>query len=266
MLVQSYFSSAVIDGDSVRCSADAMTAGPWAPGLQHGGPPAALLVAAAEQAAADVTEDGTELLAMRLGAEFLGPVPVGDVAVTTEILRRARSAVLVGVSLSAGNRLCLQGRVWLVRRADTTALAPATEPLEVPDRETGLGADFPYHDTIEWRSLGASMRELGPGVTWARPRRTVLPGVPLSGLQRAVLIGDSSSGISSELDWDEWSFLNVDLDVHLSRPVHGEWLRFDARTTLGTDGAALARSTVADVHGEVGATAQTLVLARRRAG
>ena len=65
----------------------------------------------------------------------------------------------------------------------------------------------------------------------------------MSGLQRVALVGDSASGISSVLSWDEWTFLNVDLDVHLSRPVQGEWVLLDARTTLGTHGAALARST-----------------------
>jgi hypothetical protein len=85
----------------------------------------------------------------------------------------------------------------------------------------------------------------------------------LSGLQRVALVADSASGISAMLDWDEWSFLNIDLDVHLSRPVDGEWVLIDAVTTVGTAGSALTRSTVSDVRGEVGVTAQTLVVAPR---
>jgi hypothetical protein len=69
--------------------------------------------------------------------------------------------------------------------------------------------------------------------------------------------------VSAELDWSAWSFLNIDLDVHLSRPVEGEWILLDARTSLGAHGAALARSTVSDLRGEVGCTAQTLVLSPR---
>ncbi len=86
----------------------------------------------------------------------------------------------------------------------------------------------------------------------------------MSGLQRAVLLGDSASGISPTLDWSQWSFLNIDLDVHLARPVLGDWLLMDAATQLGPNGSALARSTLADVHGPVGATAQTLVVAQRK--
>ena len=70
--------------------------------------------------------------------------------------------------------------------------------------------------------------------------------------------------MSAELDWDEWSFLNVDLDVHLARPLVGEWVLMDAATQLGDHGAALARSTLSDTRGVVGSTAATLVLAPRR--
>ncbi len=76
-----------------------------------------------------------------------------------------------------------------------------------------------------------------------------------------MLIADSGNGLSSELDWAQWSFLNVDLDVHLARPLLGEWVLLDAVTQLGAHGSALARSTISDRHGVVGAGLQTLVVA-----
>jgi hypothetical protein len=66
------------------------------------------------------------------------------------------------------------------------------------------------------------------------------------------------------LDWTRWTFLNVDLDVHLARPMLGDWLLMDALTRVGTHGAGLARSTLSDTAGVLGSTAQTLVLAPRR--
>jgi hypothetical protein len=245
--------------DGGRYLADPGTAGPWSDGLQHGGPPSALLVRAAERAGDEATPPDTNFVAMRAAVEFVGPVPVGEVAVSTRVVRAARSAVLVAATLVAGDRVCLESRVWLVRAAATPLPEPVAVPRDLPD----LGADFPYHDTIEWQAVRGSMITIGPGLVWARPRRSLVAGETLSGLQGVVLVGDSSSGISAELDWDEWSFLNVDLDVHLSRPVHGEWVLIDAVTSVGTAGAALARSTVSDVRGPVGTTAQTLVLGRR---
>jgi hypothetical protein len=101
---------------------------------------------------------------------------------------------------------------------------------------------------------------------WARPTLglvDVAEPTALSGLQRVALVGDSASGVSAALDWDEWTFLNVDLDVHLSRPHRGEWVHLDAVTDLGPAGFALARSRVSDQYGPAGVTAQTLLLARR---
>jgi hypothetical protein len=242
---------------------DAATGGPWAAHLQHGGPPAALLVAVAEQLA---TEHGrTDLAARRLAAEFVGPVPVGDVSVDASIARSARTAVLVDATLSAHGRVCVHARIWLVRRADTTAIAPPVpDPDSPPTHLPGLDGSFPYADSIEWRLVRGSLRRPGPGVVWARPDRHILDALPMSSLQRACLIGDSASGISAELDWTRWSFLNVDLDVHLARSIVGDWVQLDAVTQLGADGSAVARSTVSDLAGPVGATLQTLVVEPRQ--
>lgn len=247
-----------------RYLADPATGGPWDPGLQHGGPPNALLVRAAERAAAAET-GRTDLVASRLAAEFVGPVPVAEVVTTARVVRAARSGVLVEVGLSAGGRDCLQARVWLVRDADTSAVATPLVPVQgPPDQPPSFAFSFPYADSIDWHETAGSIAESGPGAVWARPRRSLVAGEELSGLQRVALIGDSASGVSSELDWDAWSFLNVDLDIHLFRPFLGEWLHMAAVTRLGSHGVALARSDICDQHGPLAITAQTLILAPRR--
>lgn len=261
-MVIPYFAALQVDAAGGRFRAGAATAGPWDPRLQHGGPPSALLVLAAEKHAAAQT-GRTDLVALRYAAEFVGPVPVGDIEVTTRVVRAARSGVLVAVALTSLDRSCLEARVWLVRDADTSAVAHPPRDTPVPSEGGGLGGSFPYADSVEWRAVRGSLAERGPGTMWARPRLPVLDGEPLTGLQHAVLVGDTASGVSAELDWAEWSFLNVDLDVHLARPVQGDWLRVDAETQLGAHGSALATSTLSDVAGPVGATAQTLVLAPR---
>lgn len=77
------------------------------------------------------------------------------------------------------------------------------------------------------------------------------------------MVGDSASGVSAELPWAQWSFPNVDLDLHVLRQVVGEWLCIDAVTYLGGEGIALTRSTLSDVDGVVGGGLQTLVVRRR---
>ena len=237
------------------------TTGPWAPHLQHGGPPNALAVAAAEQVAAHVT-GRSDLVALRLASDFVGPVPVADLEVRATVVRSARSAVLAAVTVAAGGRDCLHSRVWFVRDADTSAQAPSLDAeLELPTGRPGLDSEFGYGASLEWRRITGGLLERGPGSAWARAATELFDGYRWSGLARAVLIADSGNGLSSELDWAQWSFLNVDLDVHLARPLLGEWVLLDAVTQLGAHGSALARSTISDRHGVVGAGLQTLVVA-----
>ncbi|MDT4919313.1 MAG: hypothetical protein QOI15_215 [Pseudonocardiales bacterium] len=253
-----------LDGASpaARYLAGPLTAGPWDERLQHGGPPNALAVTVAEEALR--AESGrTDLVAMRLAADFVGPVPVGELEVRTEIRRAARSAALVEVTLVADGRTCLLARVWFVRAADTSAIAPPLgAELPVPEgRELGLDVDFGYGSSIEWRLVKGRMGTPGPAVAWACPRTDLLPAKPPLGLARVALIADTASGLSAELDWAQWSFVNVDLDVHLARPVEGDWILMDAATQLGPTGSALTRSTISDVRGGLGAGLQTLVVA-----
>ncbi len=245
--------------------ATAATVGPWSDQLQHGGPPGALAVRAAERLV-EAETGRSDLVALRLAAEFAGPTPVGDVHARASIVRAARSAVLVEVVLRAAARDCLHARVWLLRAVPGgDGSSPATGELAGPRPELpGLSSQwsFGYADHIEWRVESGDAVGPGPAAVWARPRVPLVAGERPSSLQLAALIGDSASGISAELSWQQWSFLNVDLDIHLSRPLGGEWLRMDAVTQLGGQGAAVARSTLGDARGVVGGGLQTLLVQR----
>ena len=256
-----YFAVLSETANGGRYAATGHTAGPWAAHLQHGGPPNALAVRAAERAIADET-GRNDLIALRLSADFVGPVPVAELTARTHIIRAARSAALVEVTLSADGRDCLLARVWFVRSADTTSIAQhSIPPVAVPAESNELDYQFGYGASLDWRFVSGRMGVPGPAAAWVSPTMPLLDGYDFSSLARAVLIADSASGISAELDWNTWSFLNVDLDVHLARPVVGDALYMDAVTQLGPDGSALARSTLSDARGVVGAGLQTLVLA-----
>jgi hypothetical protein len=259
----SYFlpSDETADGGHYLAGPD--TEGPWDARLQHGGPPTALAVTVAERAVQAETRRA-DLVALRVAADFVGPVPVAEVQTQARVLRAARSAALVEVTMSALGRVCLLARVWFVRTADTSLLAPPrAEATDVSGEPTELDYPFGYGKSLEWRFLRGRMGKPGPAAAWVRPTIPVIAGREMSGLARVALIADSASGISAELDWATWSFLNIDLDIHLARPFEGEWLLMDAATQLGPHGSALARSTLSDVHGVVGSGLQTLIVAPR---
>ena len=248
-----------------RFRATSATAGPWAAGLQHGGPPNALAVACAERAVRAAT-GRAELTAVRLSADFVGPVPVAEIETRVRLIRVARSAALAEVVIAAADRDCLCARIWFVRDQDTSDVvpAPAAPTFAIPPDPTPLEIEFGYGVSLDWRFVQGRMRIPGPAAAWVRPLTTLCDGLDMSGLARTVLVADSASGISAELDWATWSFLNVDLDVHLARPVDGEWLLMAARTQLGPRGSAVTRSVLSDRLGEFGGGLQTLILARAR--
>ena len=243
--------------------------GPWSADAMHGGPPSALLVRACEQVVA--AAGGTGLLAVRTAVDFLAPVPVAQVEVTARVVRPGRRVALAEATLSAGGRDVLVARTWLLAVADPPVVLPddlteAGVTLPEPDLCPPVGGDrwdFPYGRSIDWRVVGGTHGR-GDATVWGRARLPLLAGEEPSGLQCAVLVADSSSGVSAGLDWDLWQFVNVDLTVHLTRPLVGDWVCLDAHSRYASSGTGLARSTLHDELGVVGSSAQSLVVAPSR--
>jgi Thioesterase-like superfamily len=103
----------------------------------------------------------------------------------------------------------------------------------------------------------------GPGRVWMRLRQPLIDDEQASPLARLAATSDFGNGISASLPFDGYLFINADLQVHLHRPPHGEWIGMDARTLLHPGGSGLAESVLHDVDGPVGRAFQALVVGRR---
>jgi acyl-coenzyme A thioesterase PaaI-like protein len=260
-----------------RFVAEESCGGPWSAEAMHGGPPSALLVRACERACRE--ETGLDLVALRAGMDFLSPVPLGDVEVRARMVRTGRRISLAEAILSARGKEVLHARCWLLRATSTEAPEPALEvaratadPLGRPPEIRRPGPEtcppamtdwaFPYARAMEWRHVSGDPGGPGDAAAWARQRIPLLAGETPSGMQRAVLVADSGNGISAALDWDRWSFVNIDLTVHLSRPLVDAWVLLDARTRYEPNGTGLATSVLHDLNGVAGTGAQTLLISR----
>jgi hypothetical protein len=267
----------VLDDDPAvgRVRAASATAGPWSPRHQHGGPPTALLVRAAERLV--VAGGRADLQAVRVAVDFVGAVPVAELEVRARVVRSGRSAVLVDSELvettaeGAPGRTCLRAATWLVRRApedqartphvEHPPLLPSVEPRPAPEDAPPFETwEFPYAAALAWRVAAGDPDEPGPAAAWATPRIPLVAGETPSGLAAVCLVADSGSGISRELSWYDWSFANVDLTVHLVREPVGPWLLLDARSHLQPDGHGTTESTVSDGLGVVARATQALVV------
>src|SRR3954465_602638 len=116
--------------------ATALTIGPWDPGLQHAGPPAALLAREAGRVSAI---DGGQTV--RLAYGILAPVPVGPVRVSAQVVRPGRRIELVEAALSGENgRPLMRLTAWRMpgpgARADGGGRGrpPPRRPPAVPRR------------------------------------------------------------------------------------------------------------------------------------
>lgn len=240
----------------------AETGGPWDPSFQHGGPPSALLARAAETTAA--SWPGT---VVRMAVEILGPVPVADVTVRSEVTRPGKSVELIEAELVANGRAAAKARAWRIRKDDLDlpdsvgptesgpALPPETEPL--PSFEA------PFLNEMEMRAVSGSWFEPGPAAIWFRQRIPLVAGEQPSGLQRLMAAADCGNGVSATLPLEGWMFINPDLTVHLERYPEGEWICLEAATAIDPGGFGLARSTLYDTRGAVARGAQSLFVSAR---
>jgi hypothetical protein len=238
------------------------TTGPWDERFQHGGPPSALLGRAIEQ-----TEPREDVLVARLTVEILGPIPVGEVSLSSRVVRPGRSVELVEAVLSAAGRDVARATAWRVLRTTSSPVVPRdAAPPPLPDTSDDLGkGDWidGYLSAIEWRFVHGHFTQPGPATAWTRLLHPVVADEEPSPLQRLLVVADSGNGISSELDLRRWHFINPELTVHLHREPVGEWVCLDASTTISTGGAGLATSVLSDLRGPVAVGAQSLLVAPR---
>ncbi|ACG77700.1 conserved hypothetical protein [Phenylobacterium zucineum HLK1] len=239
-------------------------AGPWDPGLMHGGAPSALIAWAAEQ-----VEAPAPMRIARLTIDLLRPVPVAALAIETEVVRQGRKIQLVQVRLSAGGVEVTRGMALKVRMADIPTDGDFLPPLDEPRPEAC--ADLPMRSgtpnnfgaNFELRRVRGGFGEYGPGVCWFRQHRPTVAGHALSPAMRAAAVADFSNGISSVLPFEDWTYINGDLTVSLARPPRGEWILSNAQSWISTDGGGLAMTRLADADGYFGIAQQSLVVEKR---
>jgi hypothetical protein len=257
--------------------ATAYTRGPWDPQHQHGGAPAALMVRAFEQ----LDDNGGTLVISRVSYELVKPVPLGNLVVTAEVVRPGRRVqVLEGSIRTPDGTEVLKARAQRVLRAPVSAGgelsvergaaeaaggAVAPPPNWSTAEPSGFGAEqtmFPG-DGMEIRFVEGAFFAAGPASAWFRLRVPVIAGETPSPLQRVAAACDYPNGISAELDWSRYVFINPDLTLYLEREPVGEWIALRAATRVLASGAGVAQAVLYDEQGRIGRSLQSLYVAER---
>ncbi|HTZ63768.1 MAG TPA: thioesterase family protein [Solirubrobacteraceae bacterium] len=242
-------------------------AGPWDPGALHGGAAAALITRAFER-----SQPNDGLAPARLEFEFLRPIPFAKLAIEIAAVRPGRRVRELRAELSAGGQTICRAstlRVQAVPAGVPSDTRAAAERLPGPERGTIMRFALDDNPGSSFATTGMEMSWLdeswrpGPGRVWMRLRRSLVPGERASPLVRVAAVADFANGVSAELPFDRYLYINADLAIHLWRLPQGEWLGLDSRTLLYANGIGTTESVVHDLAGAVGRAFQTLVVQPR---
>jgi hypothetical protein len=251
--------------DGERYVAGPSTVGPWDPKLQHGGPVAALLGSRIEQAAARA-----DMRVSQFALQFLGPVPVAALEVTTKLERPGKRIAYWSATCSAGGREAVRVSAWMLSvkegRNPLVHLEdepPPPMPAKAVDTYFAAVPHFGYGDALEWRFPEGGFVEIGPATCWARLKVALVEGEPVSPLSRVLAMVDSANGISAELDVSQYLFVPVNLTVSLAREPATEWTAMRAVTSISSDGVGVTRARLFDERGVIGEALQTLYVEKR---
>jgi hypothetical protein len=258
--------TAFYEPDGAGYLATELTRGPWDPGAQHAGPPAALLGRELE-----LLPEAGDFQICRITFEILRSIPIGPVEVKARIVRPGRRVQLLEAELRVGGVTLMMARAWRLRTAivDLPAPAVAIPPGPALPSEPGPASFFPtgesvgYHTAMEVRFVSGAFTEVGPALAWLRMRQPLVGAELPSPLQRVLVAADVGNGISGAVDFRRFVFVNVDLTVQLERLPEGEWVAVDAVTMPRPRGNATAESVLSDERGRFGRAMQTLLVAAR---
>ncbi len=262
---------AFYEPDGERFISTELTRGPWDPGSQHAGPPAALLGRAIER-----LEGGEGRQVGRVTQEILRPVPIAPLTVSARVVRPGRSVDFCEATLSDDEQTLIRATAWRLRTKETeipdeivggsTPQARQLPPGPEEGRHVGFfptGQDVGWHTAMDYRFIHGAFTEPGPALAWLRMKVPLVAGEEPSPLVRVLLAADSGNGVSAALDYHRYLFINLDLSVHLHRMPQGEWICLDALTLPERNGIGLADAALWDERGRIGRAAQTLLVGER---
>ena len=235
--------------------------GAWNEHEQHMAPATGIICAELEQ-----FQPRPEMRLGRISLDIFGLIAFGEFSIHTKIIRPGKTIELIESSMVAQGRTCIVARAWRMQTQDSSAVA-ATEDASIAQPEqyqlwegmkTWPGG---FIQSIETRNDPLHHRQ-GNGIVWATSFYEMVEGKVTSDFVRLMGIADIANGIAPrqfELPF-QWSFPNLDLQIHMHRLPQGKWLGIQAVQQYGADGIGLSSAILHDVHGPFGRTEQIITL------
>jgi len=199
----------------------------------------------------------------RLTLDILGTAPMGALLATARVIREGRRLQLLETEFLANGRPCLRATALRVRTAASPERAlPLTRPFPAGSLQDLTRRQSNWVETIP---IEGNFLMPGPGALWARFLCPVVAGESRSPMESIAMLADFGSGVGPLVSPRDWTFANIDISLHLTRPPRGEWLLIDASGESAGNGIGLSNSRLGDRDGMIGSAHQTTYLDRRAA-
>lgn len=246
--------------DDTRFVATEHVGGAWNEQEQHIAPALGLMAHVMEMDRDRRREDHLRISGLHY--DILGPVPVGEVEVTTQVRRPGRTIELVETELSFRGRPIVLLRGWLLAEFSSDQVQGSGFPA-LPSPE----ALETWDPTSVWpggliRSIEGRRRWMGQGraQAWVRTGHALVARESVSDAARFIGLFDVANGVAGRADPTEVLFPNVELSAQLFRDPAGQWVGYDTTVSFGPDGRGLTHTIIHDESGPVGAVTQGLTV------
>lgn len=262
----------VYERDGAIFQATEWSGSPWSKRHQHGGPVNALFALAAEDAA-----EQSGLRVVRLTVDLFRSVPRETLRLEWRFLRRGRRLANIeaellrpedGECMSRATALLLRPSPDMPRSWEHTPPPPPelddAEPVEFIPKAVRSHVPPGFHWSFDVR-MGSD--EHGPAA-WITTPLDLLPGQPMTPLQRCAAVADLTFGLSGHsllrqriVDVDAWRvpMINTDTTIYWERPPVGEWFAFRHALLTDHEGIGLAEVDLADSAGRLGRSLQAMI-------
>lgn len=214
-----------------------------------------------------------------LACQFLSVAEFGPVDLTVRVLRAAKRAAAVGVSMSQNGRAIVEALAWAVD-ADSKGLehnvtrmpsVPAPGALQSYEELQLEGYPwFPFWQNVETREIGRPLDQNEPGEpvwqAWMRFRPAATFDDPFVDAARAVVLLDTMSWpAAARAHAFPRPYLAPSLDVSVQfhqRAAGSEWLLCDTRAPIANGGLIGSQAQVWSQDGQLIASGGSQLLCR----
>jgi acyl-CoA thioesterase len=246
--------------------------GPWSPEALHGGPVAALVASAAEDAM-----PGDELVTTRLTLDLVRPVPMQPLEVDARVVKQGRRVYLVDVAIRHNGRDVALARI---QRTTTSNVqlpdlqgthAQHEPPPEQPEQFVPFDPSLSPRQPAPFLRWATELRTATPAgiynarakTAWLRVYADLTPDRPLSNAAAVAAACDYTNALGAPAMPSQISnilFPNADLTIYLVRNPHSKWVRMAPQSAWCDHGIAHSRCLLWDHDGVLGTSAVTLPL------